>query len=362
MTSTGQTRPDRASGLAAASPSGWTGAARACDAATPDARATFRFARTGAEGWKLDPFRSRSTFGGKADELLGEGVERGEATTLYEDSGGNPFYLEHSPEHSSVWAASSLRPRSARGCRGPADGRRGPAEELARLSEGAAVSPREPRLPAIRSIRAGHGRGGVDEPAVLEGIDELLRLDVIRQTDVPRRFRFRHPLVRRAVYDSTPGGWRLGAHERTAEALESEVPRRPPVRTMSSAPLARATPQRSRSCARPARTLRTERRQARLRLGSCWRRAPAPGRCAGRAAGRAPAGSSRYLAADRPVCLESRCTLVVKLRGRIPRGSIRLRVQLTAACAGAGTSLGRQEEACARSKHALDALERSELL
>ncbi len=58
-----------------------------------------------------------------------------------------------------------------------------------------------------------------DEGSALEVIDELLRLGVIRETDVPRRFRFRHPLVRRAVYASAPGGWRLGAHERCAEAL-----------------------------------------------------------------------------------------------------------------------------------------------
>ena len=36
---------------------------------------------------------------------------------------------------------------------------------------------------------------------------------------IMQRFRFRHPLVRRAVYESMPGGWRLGAHERCADAL-----------------------------------------------------------------------------------------------------------------------------------------------
>jgi hypothetical protein len=53
----------------------------------------------------------------------------------------------------------------------------------------------------------------------MDAVDELLHLDLIRNTDLPRRFRFRHPLVRRAVYDATPGGWRLGAHERCADAL-----------------------------------------------------------------------------------------------------------------------------------------------
>src|SRR5205085_5735539 len=57
------------------------------------------------------------------------------------------------------------------------------------------------------------------EPAVLDAVDELVRGDFVRETDMPRRFRFRHPIVRRAVYEATRGGWRIGANERVAAAL-----------------------------------------------------------------------------------------------------------------------------------------------
>ena len=42
-------------------------------------------------------------------------------------------------------------------------------------------------------------------------LDELLDARLLQPTDVPRRFAFRHPLVRRAVYETTKGGWRLAA-------------------------------------------------------------------------------------------------------------------------------------------------------
>ena len=45
--------------------------------------------------------------------------------------------------------------------------------------------------------------------------------DLVRRSGEAREFAFRHPLVRRAIYDATPPAWRLAAHERVAAALEA---------------------------------------------------------------------------------------------------------------------------------------------
>jgi DNA-binding CsgD family transcriptional regulator len=157
----------------------------------------------------LEPLSERA-----AAELLGDA----DASAIYRRAGGNPFYLEQ---------LARVAPRDD----GVSDGDAGGgipaavaaslAEELAALSaseraflEGAAVAgePFEPDLAAaVGELSVGDG---------LDALDALLARDLLRPTTVPRRFRFRHPLVRRAVYDGTPGGWRLGAHARAASVLE----------------------------------------------------------------------------------------------------------------------------------------------
>src|SRR3954452_5185594 len=152
----------------------------------------------------------------EAKELVGD---RGD--DLYEESGGNPFYLEQlSRLAGHETAPLSTLDAAFAGIDVPSAVAASLNEELSLLSagarrvyEGAAVAgdPFEPELAAAAA--------DTSEADAMDAGDELLQLDLVRDTDVHRRFRFRHPLVRRAVYETTPAGWRLGAHERCAQAL-----------------------------------------------------------------------------------------------------------------------------------------------
>lgn len=80
------------------------------------------------------------------------------------------------------------------------------------LLEGAAVAgdPFDPELAAAAS-------GCPWEPGAL---DALVAADLVREAN-GRDFAFRHPVVRRAVYDAVPPALRLAAHERVAAVLEA---------------------------------------------------------------------------------------------------------------------------------------------
>jgi DNA-binding CsgD family transcriptional regulator/tetratricopeptide (TPR) repeat protein len=157
----------------------------------------------------------------QAAALLGD-LDPRAAAALYRHGGGNPFYLEQlrrAREDGGVTAGRGGDVAVA-GVSVPAAVAASLADELASLQsdermllQAAAVAgePFEPDLAAAVAE--------LPLSAALDRLDALLALDLVRPTAVPRRFVFRHPLVRRAVYESAPRGWRLAAHSRAADAL-----------------------------------------------------------------------------------------------------------------------------------------------
>jgi len=155
----------------------------------------------------------------QAGDLLAD-LEPRAVTAIYRHGGGNPFYLEQLARAGEEAWGPTAPGGNGRRTGVPAAVAASLAEELASLSreqrmllDAAAVAgePFEPDLAAaIAELSAPHA---------LAALDALLALDLVRPTATPRRFVFRHPLVRRAVIESAPGGWRLAAHARAAATL-----------------------------------------------------------------------------------------------------------------------------------------------
>ena len=289
----------------------------------------------------------------EAGELLGCAMDAALADRVYHESGGNPFYLEQLARSPHLPEASAPEPTLV-DLNVPAAVLGALAEELGTLPQltrtllqGAAVAgdPFEPELAAAAA--------GVGAEAAMPALDELLALELVRTTNVPRRFRFRHPLVRRAVYESAPAAWVLGAHERCAEALADR----------GAAPTVRA------------HHVEHAARHGDAAAVALLREA------AQESALRAPASAARWFAAAQRLLPDSASTearvglLLARAQalgatGRLdesreallesialaPTDDIETRVRLTVACAGIEHMLGRHPDARARITDALDQL------
>ncbi len=155
-------------------------------------------------------------------ELIGEKPGSNRAELIYAESGGNPFYSLQLGQATTP-ARSADADRFAKGAGVPASVAAVLLEELGALSadarrllEAAAIAgdPFEPEL--------AYAVAELDPATGVEALDELLDARLLHATAVPRRFAFRHPLVRRAVYESARAGWRLDAHGRAAVAMRAQ--------------------------------------------------------------------------------------------------------------------------------------------
>src|SRR5215218_4876384 len=157
---------------------------------------------------RLGPLSSRDS------EALLAGDSRQE---IIAQSGGNPFYI-----------LELSRAEPITGPRGAGDRREGVPEaiglaidrELGALSgDGRALANASAVIGDPFSLDLSISAAGLGPDQGLTALDELAGSDLVRSTDVPRPFQFRHPLVRSAVYEAVPEGTRLAIHSLCSELL-----------------------------------------------------------------------------------------------------------------------------------------------
>jgi DNA-binding NarL/FixJ family response regulator len=176
-----------------------------------------------AAGPRVERIRLRELDEEQAAALLA-GTPAETVSAIFRHGGGNPFYLEQLGRASHDQLTGRSSGDTGNGAHGvPPAVAAAIAEELGSLEpptrlylEGAAVAG-DPFEPEVAAAAAELGSDGG-----LVALDDLLERDLVRSTEVPRRFAFRHPLVRGAFYDAPRGGWRSAAHGRAAQALQAQ--------------------------------------------------------------------------------------------------------------------------------------------
>ena len=288
--------------------------------------------------------------------LVGEMAAK-ELDVLYRESGGNPFYLLQLARALSLAPASS-EPEWTDRQEVPLAVRTAIAAELDRLparvrafAQAAAVvgDPFELDLALATAAIA-----PVD---ALGALDDLVARDLLRAADVSRRFRFRHPLVRHAIYAGCPPGTRLVCHERAAAALAAQ-----------GAPAVSRAHHVVHSARQGDAAAAELLREAGLEVS---RRAPASAAVWLEAAARIlPSSTPRgerlellaalagvYAATGR---LEDSRTVLLSAASLTAAEDVSTRVRLTSVCAKIELLLGRREQAQARLLEALDEVSESE--
>ena len=116
-------------------------------------------------------------------------------------------------EHPARCPRRRSRPR--RGAGGRARGGAERDHAAAAPTRGRCWTARRSSATRSRSTSPPRSRGS-RRAAALEALDVLVAADLVRVTEDVRRFRFRHPIVRRTVYETVGPGRRLAGHARAA--------------------------------------------------------------------------------------------------------------------------------------------------
>ncbi|MFL5895687.1 MAG: helix-turn-helix transcriptional regulator [Thermoleophilaceae bacterium] len=156
-------------------------------------------------------------------ELIGSEIDPGLHDPLYRESGGNPFFLEQ-------LLAAARRGAALPPLEPGVDQAGVPPRVRALITDEVAAVDRQPHALLEAASVAGEPFAAdlvaevaeLDASEALAALDDLLAKDLVRVADVMSvGFRFRHPIVRRAVYDAIGPGRRLALHGRAVAALRA---------------------------------------------------------------------------------------------------------------------------------------------